>query len=121
MGWDIDLLSNGQPVQVAPHQTGSVLEARVENGEVVAIDSVAATCCITFNYSRLYDLAGFYMRDMSGKKASETVESLQEAVKKLGTDRDKNYWKDTPGNAGAALETLLRWAKQHPDAEWHVC
>ena len=28
------------------------------------------------------------------------------------------YWKPTPGNAGYALNILLGWAREHPDAVW---
>ena len=45
---------------------------------------------------------------------------IDEAVKKLGTTQDSDYWKPTPGNAGHALNILLTWAVDNPDAIFRV-
>jgi len=120
MSWYVDLVVDGKPVQVEPHQAGCMQVAELRGDELVAIDRTDASCSVTYNYSLLFGLAGFDIRDMHGKKASETIESLKSAVEKLGTRRDEDYWKETPGNAGAALESLLHWAQQYPDATWEV-
>tara|TARA_B100000614_G_scaffold262909_1_gene300418 strand:+ start:21384 stop:21749 length:366 start_codon:yes stop_codon:yes gene_type:complete len=120
MGWDIDLTRNDETLEVSPHQTGSIQQAEMIDGVLVAVDRSEASCCITYNYSKLYGMVGFSMRDLDGKTASETAESLRSAVEKLGTDKYDDYWAPTPGNAGAALQTLLSWAEEHPDGVWKV-
>ena len=37
-------------------------------------------------------------------------------VEKLGTLRDADYWRPTPGNAGDVLYVLLKWARHYPYA-----
>lgn len=120
MGWDIDLKKDGKTVQVKPHQTGSILQAKMEDGNLVPADTAEACCCLTFNYGQVYHLVGFNMDDMNGKKAKETTKHLSDAVEKLGTQRYDDYWAPTLGNAGAGLQTLLSWAEEHPDATWEI-
>lgn len=48
------------------------------------------------------------------------MERLRIAVNTLGTVRDNDYWKPTPGNAGYALAILLKWAGQYPEARFKV-
>jgi hypothetical protein len=78
---------------------------------------------VTYNYSKHYresiDREGG-LGWLHEKKASETIKRLEKAIKKLGTERDTDYWAGTPGNAGYALSILLKWAKQHPDAVFRV-
>ena len=57
---------------------------------------------------------------LHGRVACKTIPELEKCVSKLGTVRDENYWRSTPGNAGHAINILLGWAKQHPDAVWEV-
>jgi hypothetical protein len=57
---------------------------------------------------------------LHGKKAEETIERLEKAVKELGTERNNDYWNATDGNAGYALNILLTWAKDHREAVWRV-
>jgi alanyl-tRNA synthetase len=58
-----------------------------------------------------------FLRD---RKAKDTIEGLENAVKVLGLVTSDNYWEATKGNAGYALNVLLSWAKQYPEAEWMV-
>lgn len=51
-----------------------------------------------------------------GKKAADCIARLHSAVRMLGTVQDDDYQAATPGNAGYVLSTLLKWAKQHPEA-----
>ena len=57
---------------------------------------------------------------MHKKTARDTTARLERAVETLGTQRDDDYWKPTPGNAGYALSILLKWARQHPNGVWIV-
>ncbi len=84
------------------------------------------------------------IRWLYGKQATDCIKRLETAVAELGTKKHHHqdeephrdpddpslvkfegkafgrqsggYWCDTPGNAGAALKTLLGWAHQHPEA-----
>ncbi len=97
---------------------------------------------ITYNYGWFF----FHLLDkdkglrwLYGKKAKDCIKRLENAVKELGTNRyyrhpdgfkfnnDKehdfetesmihDYWAPTPGNAGYALNILLEWAREHPEA-----
>lgn len=93
---------------------------------------------ITYNYAFFYyhfldDKDG--IRWLYGKKAKDCIERLEKAVEILGTrqyvrhlrgwsfERKDNsdyeeldYWCPTPGNAGHALNILLTWAKDNPEA-----
>ena len=57
---------------------------------------------------------------LGGKVASTVAEMLDRGVASLGTIRDEDYWKPTPGNAGYALSILAAWAKEHPTAVFRV-
>ena len=122
MGWDINLiLSDGEIAQVKPHQTGSNRRAALnEDGQLITIDHDEASCCVTYNYSEVYRLVGFHMKDINGKTGKETIPILEQSIEKLGTKSYDDYWAPTPGNAGIALVSLLNWAKEHPDGIWKV-
>jgi len=73
---------------------------------------------ITYNYGKFYrnhidPKDG--IRSLYGKTGKEAIPILEKAIKGLGTERDEDYWKATPGNAGAALQGLLAFAKKRPD------
>lgn len=73
---------------------------------------------ITYNYAKFYyehidPKTG--IRSLYGKTGKEVIPVLEKAIKALGTETDKDYWKATPGNAGAALQGLLIFAKARPD------
>ena len=87
---------------------------------------------------------------LNGKTANDTIKRLKDAVITLGTRQyqrpvdncdkcgftigvgeglsdpfiDSNqrydYWAPTPGNAGHALNILLRWAMEYPNGEWNI-
>lgn len=112
MSYDVILEENGEIVNVDRHSEGGI---------ICVGGSTTADLNITYNY--VY----FFRKSLSprkgirwlyGKKAKDTVKRLEKAVRELGTKRDPDYWKATPGNAGYALSVLLRWAKQHPEAVW---
>jgi hypothetical protein len=52
--------------------------------------------------------------------APENAQVLREAVAAGAFCDGGAYWKPTPGNAGDALNVLLAWARQHPDATFRV-
>ena len=81
---------------------------------------------VTYNYSKFYarlfpatdEYPNGSIRWLYGRRGAETVEVLEAAVEKLGTERDDDYWEATAGNAGAALARLLSFAEQNPDGVW---
>lgn len=111
MGYDISLVDdNGDSVQV---------ERFSEGGTQPVGGSETADINITYNYSRYFsdtidEEEG--IRWIYGRKLSEIEDVLEHSVKVLGTYRDEDYWLPTPGNAGAIIEILLRWAKDNPEA-----
>jgi len=93
---------------------------------------------ITYNYSFFY----YHFLDkkdglrwLYGKQAKDCIERLEKAVEILGTNRyvrhlkgwsfkrednsdyeEYDYWCPTAGNAGYALNILLTWARNNPEA-----
>jgi hypothetical protein len=70
---------------------------------------------VTYNYCKHFSFKGLHER-----KALDTIKEMQEAVDKLGTKRDNDYWASTKGNAGAAVQRLLSFALLHPYGVWDV-
>ena len=110
MSYDISLMYNDEIAIVDEHIEGAVY---------VLGGSEEAHLNVTYNYAKFYydnldEELG--IRWLYGKTASETIAKLKIAINILGVDRDNDYWKPTPGNAGYALSVLLGWAKQHPNA-----
>ncbi len=104
-----------------------------DTGEIVGVDShqeggtyalggiSEADLNVTYNYGKFYyEIWGHGLLGLQGQKASDVIPKLEEAVTKLGTYQNANYWAATPGNAGYALSILLKWAKANPDAIFHV-
>ena len=116
MGWDVYLKNakTKETVKVPLHQEGSTFAV---NG------SEEAKVAMTFTYS-----AFFYehidkdtgLEWLNGKTGLEVAPKLATAICKLGQTADANYWKSTPGNAGKALNVLLKWACLHPKAIFEV-
>ena len=115
MSFDVSLEQDGEVVQVKRHQEG---------GTYAVGGTTEAALNVTYNYSWFYFRfldEDFGLRWLNGRKASDCIESLEAAVAKLGTcPYQKDYWAPTPGNAGRALYTLLKWAQQHPNATFVV-
>lgn len=115
MSWNIDLEKNGKSVDVTRH---------TEGGTYMLGGSTKAELNITYNYSPFYykhldNKDG--LKWLHGKKAVECISRLRNAISKLGTTKDIDYWKATGGNAGAALNLLLKWAESNPEAKFTVC
>jgi hypothetical protein len=89
-----------------------------EGGTQVLGGTRATILNITYNYAHWYykylsPRKG--LRWLYGKTGKQCIKRLEEAVKKLGTKTNNDYWKDTKGNAGFALNILLKWAKEFPE------
>jgi len=114
MSWWVSLSKDGKLVKVESHVEGATYCLEGSDG---------ADLNITYNYSPHYynsldKRKGLEWLD--GKKAKEALARLERAIKELGTEKDNDYWKSTPGNAGYALLILLKWAKQYPEAIFEV-
>lgn len=100
------------PVSVDRFQEGGTFDLM---GETTAILDV------TYNYSEVFRMFEFSLRDLHGMKAGDTAARLEFLAGKLPNRPYKtDYWAPTPGNAGAVVHRLLGWAKQYPDARWRV-
>ena len=111
MGYSIKLVGeDGEVVRVSKQYEGSDPALGGTND---------ADANITYNYTKHFHENldnSMGIRWLYGKHAYDCVERLEAAVDKLGTERDADYWKPTPGNAGHALRVLLKWAYQHQKA-----
>lgn len=115
MSWWVYLKKNGEAIKVKQqHQEGRTYKIG---------GNPSAELNITYNYSIYYykyldKQKG--LRWLNGKKAKNCINQLKIAVKKLGVKQNKDYWKPIKGNAGYALNILLVWAKDHPNAFFTV-
>lgn len=118
MSWWVTLGTKGDDGEVE----AVVVERHTEGGTYAVGGTNYAELNVTYNYGRVYRrVAGGNLVDMlDGKRAGDTIELMEKAVGVLGTERYADYWEPTDGNAGAALATLLGWARQYPDAIWQV-
>lgn len=93
-----------------------------EGGTVAIGGTDEAQLNVTYNYSECYRIVSETPHALlHGKIASETIPALKQMVERLGTKQYRpDYWAPTPGNAGHALNILLGWAEQHPEARWSV-
>jgi len=110
MSYDISLTKNGKSVKV---------ESFEEGGTYVLGGSSEADLNITYNYGWFYyryldEKKG--IRWLYGKKGKDCIKRLKKAIKELGTNKYRDYWAPTPGNAGYALSILLKWAKKNTEA-----
>lgn len=116
MSWDIYLRNGDDLATVERHEDG---------GTYVVGGTTEAHLNVTWNYGEviyrmgLFDGAGL-KEFLHGKQAADVIPALEDAVKRLGTFRYRDYWAPTPGNTGYALNILLIWARQHPTAVFEV-
>jgi len=114
IGFNVELLEGKKICQVERH---------TEGGTYVIGGTTDANLYITYNYSKF-----FYshldkkhgLKFLNMKKAKNVTEKLRKDVNTLGVERNNNYWKATPGNAGYALSILLKWAQKYPEARFKV-
>lgn len=94
-----------------------------EGGTVEIAGTTDTKLNVTYNYSEYFyehldDENG--LRALDGDRAEAWIDELESAVEQLGTDQADDYWESTAGNAGHALNILLRWARMYPDARFEV-
>lgn len=113
MSFDVTLEQNGGIVRVDRHEEG---------GTYALGGTTVADLNVTYNYSSFYyaHLSEHGLRSLDGRLACDCIPELEKAVKALGTEQDPDYWAKTAGNAGYALNILLGWARQYPNARFRV-
>lgn len=114
MSWWVHLVG---PSAVPDQDGEGVVVERHSEGRTYALGGTnTAELNVTYNYGKHFR----FEETLHENKASEVTPILEEAVQRLGTKRDSDYWNPTPGNVGYACSILLAWAKQHPDAVFRV-
>lgn len=98
------------------------VERHAEGGTYALGGTSDAELNVTYNYGGHFTraLGGGFKDVLDDKRAGDVIPLLEGAVAMLGTERDGDYWNNTPGNAGHALSILLAWARQRPDAIFAV-
>lgn len=112
----------------APDEAEAVEVVRHEDGGTYALGGIErAELNVTYNYGAHFrdaipeaEGSGILVLLLDGKTGAETVPVLRRIVDHCGTERDKDYWEPTPGNAGYAAALMLAWAELHPEAVWDV-
>ncbi len=123
MSYDIILMHESNPVEVEPFlECGTQVDHRLDKSGNLYLGNNLAELNVPYNYHDSYKWLDKKegIRWLDGRMADSTTERLEMAVLLLGSDRDRDIWKDTPGNAGFMLSILLKWANKHPDAIWKV-
>ena len=74
---------------------------------------------ITYNYA---DVFGSLVRELDEQTAEDTLPRLEAFVASWPNVHPyiRDYWAPTPGNAKAAVEQLIVFAKAHPQGVWSV-
>ena len=118
MSYNVSLNHDVGIEQVPRHNEGSMQQYGLDGRE----GTVSAEISVTFNYNPIYQqVTGKSLKEMlNGLPAWVTVRVLTKVVTACGTLKDDDYWKATPGNAGAIAALLLDWARLHPEAMWKV-
>ena len=107
------------------NEDGSICQvpSHTEGGNIVLGGTTDANMNITYNYSWFYYRCldkDKGLRWLYGKSGHEVTHRVSKAVQELGTNKyAKDYWADTPGNAGAALKVLLDWAVMNPNGVFY--
>lgn len=112
-------------VSIADPDTGEELSLpqvhHLKGGTYAEGGTSRAWLNVTFNYdSKLRNVWGHGLRELDGMSVPEAIPKLERAVQELGTEREEDYWKSTPGNAGAAMRDLLKIAAQLPEGRLRV-
>lgn len=104
MSWDLMLIDplSKDPVDV---------DAFTEGGTFPIGGTDKAVLNITYNYGKLFDF-----KYLNGKQAKDMIELLTYFAVNLGIEKDRDYWRPTPGNVGYTIKLLLKWAKSNPYA-----
>lgn len=92
-----------------------IVDKFTDGGTYAIGGSDIADLNVTYNY-----YTHFHFKELDGKKAVDVISVMQKAVDRLGTERSEDYWEDSKGNAGHAVNILLKWAKDNPNAIFEV-
>lgn len=111
MSYWVRLESDGTTVKVLSH---------AEGGTFSLGGTDEAELNVTYNYGDIYADYGFSLRDLDGKRARDVAPIMAAIVLNCGTQRHRDYWAATAGNAGHALAILYAWAMANPDAIFRV-
>ena len=117
MSWDVMIIdSEGEYAQIPYGDLPSGGTYLVGPGDD---ELVNASLNITYNYSQFYRTIwnGDNLLRLRGMSVHEAIPMLESAVWALGTNRHEDYWRETRGNAGAALSDLLEMCKKVEHAE----
>ncbi|MEY4933521.1 MAG: hypothetical protein RLZZ403_1841 [Pseudomonadota bacterium] len=108
-------------IRLIDHETGKTVEFdqphELRGGTYMMGGTREAWLNVTYNYVNFYrDTLDSEkgIRSLYGKTGREAIPALQAAIARLGTERDRDYWNATPGNAGAALADLLLLVEMAP-------
>ena len=109
-------------VELAYGDEIAIVPSHLEGGILAIGGNPYAEMSVTYNYGMYYFklLHTKGLRGLSGLTGRQSIPNLEHAVEILGTERDKDYWASTPGNAGYALKIMLGWASLHQDAVWNI-
>lgn len=112
MSYDIDIVDD----------EGNIIEFsdkhNIAGGTYMLGGTSAASLNITYNYAPHYYKhidAKHGIRALYGMKASQVAAALLPVIQELGIERDEDYWKNTPGNAGHALFNLMTLCLMAPN------
>lgn len=108
------------------HGPAELETPHTEGGTILLGGDTRATMTVTYNYAPLFHehldkKQG--LRWVYGKTGRCVAPRLRDAVKALqelepAPSESDDYWEPTPRNAAHALEVMLSWSRQHPDAIW---
>ncbi len=123
MSYYVMLMNGNSVAEVEPHLEGiTFCDHRKDYEGGIFFGNDKAELSITCNYVNIFrqyfGSKGIFW--MYGKKAITTIERLEYIVDQLGTQKDKDPWNPTPGNAGYVLNILLGWARTRPEAVWKI-
>jgi len=96
------------------------VESFLAGGTYALGGSTCAELNVTYNYSGIFATHEWHPRRLHERRADDTIPELRDLAERLPNAPASDYWAATPGNAGAVVHQLLRWAEQHPHAVWRV-
>lgn len=104
-------------IELRDKETGKIVEVEShEEGGTYALGGInEADLNVTYNYAKHFNFRGLHE-----KRAGDMIPEMEKTVAELGITQDKDYWNPTKGNVGHAVNILLKWAKQNPDAIFEV-
>ena len=127
MSWDVEIQDKQGNIMKcqSPHMLrGGIVQAEVIGSEFVNGQErpklgqkpiTDAELNVTYNYYKQYEpILGDGMKFFQDMSTEDAIPHLEKVVDTLGTKVNPDYWASTPGNAGAAAESLLFLCKECP-------